>query len=189
MFFFFLFSSFFLSRTKSGSGSGSGSGSWSGSGSGSESGSASGSGSSGSSSGIPGCTTDEVTAPTECFQKLTDEMTKTPPTKDNICKTYQDYYACYPSCFCDDATNKDMIDTTEKSMNDAVKAMDGGECTLTCGSDSGSGRGSGSGSGSGSSSGSGEPTMCSIMASMSSDPDKCQGPCMGGASKSAICEF
>ena len=125
----------------------------------------------------------------DCADKITAESTKTPPTKDTICKTYQDYYACYPSCFCDDATNKDMIDTVETAMNDAVKAMDGGECTFKCGSGSGSGRGSGSGSGSGSSSGSGEPTMCSIMASMSSDPDKCQGPCMGGASKSAICEF
>ena len=138
------------------------------------------------------CITDEVT---ECAQKITDQMAKTPVTKDTICKVYQDSYACYPSCFCDDATNKDMIDASLKAADDAIKDMGGGDCTIKCGSGSGSGRGSGSSSGrgsdsgSGSSSGSGEPTMCSIMASMSSDPDKCQGPCMGGASKSAICEF
>ena len=56
--------------------------------------------------------------------------------------------------------------------------------------------GSGSGSVSGSGSGSGEeekPTMpkgmCEIMVSMSSDPKKCQGPCMGGASKLAMSEL
>ena len=167
-------------------------------GAGSGSGSASGSGSSGSNTGLPGCTTDEVTMTdvTDCTSAITDEMTKTPPTKDTICKTYQDIYACYPSCFCDDAANKDMIEDSLKQVDDHIKAMDGGECAIKCGSGTGSGSGSGSGSsssssgtGSGSSSGSGEPTMCSIMASMSSDPDKCQGPCMGGASKFAICEL
>jgi len=78
---------------------------------------------------------------TECTQKITDEMTKTPVTKDTICKTYQDVYACYPSCICNDATYKDMIEESLKAMDDAVKAMDGGDCTLKCGSGSGSGSG------------------------------------------------
>ena len=108
-------------------------------GAGSGSGSASGSGSSGSNTGLPGCTTDEVTMTdvTDCTTVITDEATKTPPTKDTICKFYQDIYACYPSCFCDDAANKDLIEDSLKKADDAIKAMDGGECAIKCSSGSG----------------------------------------------------
>ena len=80
------------------------------------------------------CTTADTTAMTECAKKVTDEMIKTPPTKDTICKLYQDTMACDPACYCDDAAYKDSIASAEKTLQDAVKAMDGGDCTLTCGS-------------------------------------------------------
>ena len=82
------------------------------------------------------CTADDTTKMTECGKKVTDEMMKTPPTKDTICKTYQDVMACYPACYCDDANFKDAIAATEKASEDAIKAMGGGDCTLKCGSGS-----------------------------------------------------
>ena len=82
------------------------------------------------------CTTDDTTAMTECSKKLADEMAKTPLTKDSICKFYQDSFACYPACYCDDAAYKDAIAAAEKAGEDAIKAMDGGDCTIKCGSGS-----------------------------------------------------
>jgi hypothetical protein len=82
------------------------------------------------------CTADDTTKMTECGKKVTDEMMKTPPTKDTICKTYQDVMACYPACYCDDAAFKDAIATTEKAAKDAIKTAGGGDCTLKCGSGS-----------------------------------------------------
>ena len=82
------------------------------------------------------CTADDTTKTTACTKKLTDEMIKTPLTKDTVCKFYQDTFACYPACYCDDAALKDSIATAEKTLEDAVKAMDGGDCTLKCGSGS-----------------------------------------------------
>jgi hypothetical protein len=85
------------------------------------------------SSNDPTCTKDDTTKMTECAKPLTDEMMKTPPTKDTLCKVYQDVMACYPSCYCDDANFKDAIAAAEKAGEDAVKAMDGGECPIKCG--------------------------------------------------------
>ena len=70
----------------------------------------------------------------DCADKITAESTKTPPTKDTICKTYQDMLACYPACMCDDAAYKDVLDQAKGIYDDAITAMEGGDCTLTCGS-------------------------------------------------------
>ena len=85
---------------------------------------------------LTACTTDDTTKMTKCAERLTDEMTKTPITKDSICKYYQDVFACYPACYCDDAAYKDAIAAAEKAGEDAIKAMDGGDCTIKCGSGS-----------------------------------------------------
>ena len=82
------------------------------------------------------CTADDTTKMTECAKKLTDEMMKTPLDKDSICKYYQDVFACYPACYCGDAAYKDAIAASEKAGEDAIKAMDGGDCTIKCGSGS-----------------------------------------------------
>ena len=79
------------------------------------------------------CTTADTTAMTECAKKITDEMIKTPVTKDTICKTYQDVLACYPSCYCEDAALKDTRDVAEKAYKEVVEALDAGQCTLKCG--------------------------------------------------------
>ena len=89
------------------------------------------------------CTQNEVDTLTECTKKLTDEATKTPVTKDTACTFYQDVFACYPACYCDDAAYKDAIDASLKAADDAVEAMGGGDCTVKCGSGTGSRSGSG----------------------------------------------
>jgi len=82
------------------------------------------------------CTADDTTTMSECMTKVTEAATKTPATKDTICKFYQDTFACYPACYCDDASLKATMDTTMKAAEDAVKAMDGGDCTIKCGAGS-----------------------------------------------------
>ena len=79
------------------------------------------------------CTTAATGAMSECMSKIQEDITKTAPTKDTICKTYQDVLACYPSCYCEDAALKDTRDVAEKSMKDAIEALDAGQCTLKCG--------------------------------------------------------
>ena len=91
----------------------------------------------GGTSGSAACTADDTTAMTKCMDPLTDEMTKTPPTKDTICKYYQDVFACYPACYCDNDLYKDALEVSLKQADDAIKAMDGGECAIKCGSGSG----------------------------------------------------
>ena len=105
--------------------------------------SGSGSGSGSSSGSHASCTTDDTTAMTECTNPLTDKWTKTPPTRDTVCKYYQEVFACYPACYCDDAAYKDAIDASLKAADDAVEAMGGGDCTVKCGSGTGSRSGSG----------------------------------------------
>ena len=82
------------------------------------------------------CTQNEVDTLTECTKKLTDEATKTPVTKDTACTFYQDVFACYPACYCDDAAYSDAIAASEKAGQDAVKLLKGGDCTIKCGSGS-----------------------------------------------------
>ena len=81
------------------------------------------------------CTQNEVDTLTECTKKLTDEATKTPVTKDTACTFYQDVFACYPACYCDDANIKDALAKSLKAGEDAVKTMGGGDCNLKCGGD------------------------------------------------------
>ena len=82
------------------------------------------------------CTADDTTKMTECQKKLAESAAKTPVTKDTICKFYQDTFACYPACYCGDATYKDAIAASEKAGQDAVKLLKGGDCTIKCGSGS-----------------------------------------------------
>ena len=82
------------------------------------------------------CTADDVTDMTACAKKVTDEMTKTAPTKDTICKLYQDTMACYPSCYCSDDIYKDSLKAVEDGLQTGLKAMGVEDCTLKCGSGS-----------------------------------------------------
>jgi len=82
------------------------------------------------------CTADDSKAMSECITKWTEESTKTPATKDNICAKTQEMFACYPACYCDDAAMKETIDTTIKSSAAAVKTVSGEDCALKCGAGS-----------------------------------------------------
>ena len=84
------------------------------------------------------CTADDSKAMTDCMTKITEEATKTPYTKDNICAKTQDMMACYPACYCDDAAYKETLATTMKQSEEAVKSVSGEACPLKCGKSAGS---------------------------------------------------
>ena len=80
------------------------------------------------------CTADDTTTMSECMTKVTEAATKTPATKDTICKFFTDQLACYPQCAC--TADKALIDTMITTAQAAVKEKGGGDCPLKCGAGS-----------------------------------------------------
>ena len=79
------------------------------------------------------CNADEVLKTTECLGKV---ATPTGTNWQASCDVYKTMAACYPSCYCGDATVKAGFDT---GMATVVKTLkdNGVTCDIKCGSASG----------------------------------------------------
>ncbi len=74
------------------------------------------------------CSQDEITTLSKC---LTDKGSMTATDTAGACKWIKEYWACYPKCYCDDATYKASIDAT-------IKAYEAYKCSgIKCGSAAG----------------------------------------------------
>ena len=81
---------------------------------------------SGAQTGMPaGCTADDLTTFPECTAALV-EPAATADTQAQ-CDYMKGTMACYPKCYCDDATTKAAFDEGAKQVKDAM------DCTITCG--------------------------------------------------------
>ena len=61
------------------------------------------------------CGESDVTSTNECVAKV-DQAGLTSTDKDVFCKYMVEMNACYPSCYCDDATYKETIDASMTTM-------------------------------------------------------------------------
>ena len=85
---------------------------------------------------VTACTAAQTEEMTTCKTKemnLAMQTIKEEQTEEKLCQVYQALYACYPSCYCDNAKNKAAIDAgielNQKSFKDTV-------CVLKCGAGS-----------------------------------------------------
>ena len=81
------------------------------------------------------CDADASKKMTDCVTKVSEKATTDMTDKTKICPYFQELYACYPACYCDDANFKSVIDQSIKSSEDSLKAMDV-TCSLKCGAGS-----------------------------------------------------
>ena len=65
------------------------------------------------------------------------DMPVTSANKDQMCPYYQDTFGCYPACYCNNAAMKSSMDSTIKSIEDALETMGIKDCSLTCGNTGG----------------------------------------------------
>jgi len=75
------------------------------------------------------CSADENTKYAKC---VTDKGTATATDNAGVCKYAKELWACYPKCYCDDATYKAGIDVAIKAYKDTYKCTD-----VKCGSAAG----------------------------------------------------
>ena len=71
----------------------------------------------------------------ECMNTLMEDIVKTPPTKDTICMTYQNMFACYPACFCH--TSASFYQVVKNGAELSLQTLEvEKECKFQCGSGS-----------------------------------------------------
>ena len=83
---------------------------------------------------VTACTAAQTEEMTTCKTKemnLAMQTIKEEQTEEKLCQVYQALYACYPSCYCDNAKNKAVIDAGIELNQKSVP-----DCVLKCGAGS-----------------------------------------------------